>query len=45
MNTGFHMLSHIHGSPSTLEKTLQVNLKTIEAITRRARAIKVKKMV
>ena len=45
MNTSYHMLSYIHESPSTLEKTLQVNLMTIEEIARRARAMKVKKVV
>ncbi len=45
MNTSYHMLSYIHESPSTLEKTLQVNLKTIEEIANRARDMKVNKVV
>ncbi len=45
MNTSYHMLSYIHESPSTLEKTLQVNQETIQEIAQRARAMKVNKVV
>jgi len=45
MNTSYHMLSYIHESPATLEKTLQVNQKTIQEMGQRARAMKVNKVV
>jgi len=45
MNTRYHMLNYIHESPSTLEKTLQVNRETIKEIARRVRDIKVNKVV
>jgi glucosamine--fructose-6-phosphate aminotransferase (isomerizing) len=45
MNTSYHMLNYIHESPTTLEKTLQVNQETIKEIARRAREMKVNKVV
>jgi len=45
MNTSYYMLNYIHESPTTLEKTLQVNQETIKEIARRAREMKVNKVV
>jgi glucosamine--fructose-6-phosphate aminotransferase (isomerizing) len=45
MNSSYYMLNYIHESPTTLEKTLQVNQETIKEIARRVREMKVNKVV
>jgi len=45
MKPSYHMLNYIHESPATLEKTLQVNYKTIQEIGEKAREMKVNKVV
>jgi glutamine---fructose-6-phosphate transaminase (isomerizing) len=45
MKPSYHMLNYIHESPVTLEKTFQVNQRTIQEIGQKTREMKVNKVV
>lgn len=45
MTAKYHMLDYIHESPASLEKTFQVNLPKVQEVVKRAREMKVNKVV